>query len=131
MQMTEEPPPIPLINKVAERRAGEILRDVPRSRVTSQAGEGGAVALNVEVAGRPMIREFIVPDLDLSDTLFVASLLELRHIAVHCPSWRCESRELEERAHHLRRAALEENQVRPVTIHGFRYGRDGHEEQVF
>lgn len=131
MRKTEiDAPTVQLMSEVAERRAREILEDVPRSKVASREDAGGVI-LNVEVANRPILREFIVPDMEQPDSGFVPSLLELRHIAIHCPSWKCEARELEGRAHSIKRAALEENNVQPVTIHGFRYGRDGNEEQVF
>ena len=129
MQKTEGGPTVQLMNDVTERRSREILAEVPMSKVSFQAEEG-QVALTVEVAGRPVFREFIVPELGGPCEVMVRSLLELRHIAIHCPAWKCEAGELEERAYKIRRAALEDNGVWPITIHGFRYDREGNEERV-
>ena len=132
MQSTEMPTATTqLIKEVAERRARKILEEMPRSRVTSEAGAGGSAILTVKVADKPVFREFIVDDLDGPEDQFVPSLLELRHITIHCPRSKYEARAVEERAAHLRRAALEENDVKPVTIHGFRYDEKGHEKRVF
>ena len=91
MQSAEPHPIAQLMSEVAQGRIQDILKEVPRAKVMPEEDEGGQATLNVEVAGRPIFREFVLASLDVRTT------------SSYCRSWSCGTLPSTARPEHARK----------------------------